>query len=65
MPIKFFPIKWEKLLLKLQAAARTKIEKGITFEFSHFLSPNSTYLQAAHLYDRYNDYFGLSQRGGD
>lgn len=61
MPIKYLPIKWEKLLLKLQAAARTKIEKGITFEFSHFLSPNSTYLQAVHLHNRYNDHFGSLQ----
>jgi hypothetical protein len=49
MPIKFLPIKWEKLLLKLQAAAQVGVEKGITFEFSHFMSPNSCYLQAGHL----------------
>jgi len=59
MPIKFLPIKWEKLLLKLQAAAQVKIEKGITFEFSHFLSPNSCYLQAGHLYRRYREHFGV------
>jgi len=57
MPIKFMPIKWEKLLLKLQAAANVGIEKGITFEFSHFMSPNSAYLQAGHLYNRYLEYF--------
>lgn len=57
MPIKFLPIKWEKLLLKLQAAARAKVEKAITFEFSHFLSPNSSYRQAGHLYNRYREYF--------
>jgi hypothetical protein len=56
MPIKFMPIKWEKLLLKLQAAAYVGIEKGITFEFSHFMSPNSAYLQAGHLYNRYLEY---------
>lgn len=59
MPIKFLPIKWEKLLLKLQAAAQVGVEKGITFEFSHFMSPNSCYLQAAHLYNRYREYFGV------
>jgi uncharacterized protein YozE (UPF0346 family) len=59
MPIKFLPIKWEKLLLKLQAAAKLGIEKGITFEFSHFMSPNSCYLQAGHLYNRYREYFKL------
>ena len=59
MPIKFLPIKWEKLLLKLQAAALAGIQKGITFEFSHFMSPNSCYPQARHLYNRYREYFEL------
>jgi hypothetical protein len=59
MPIKFLPIKWEKLLLKLQAAAQAGVEKGITFEFSHFLSPHSCYLQAANLYRRYREHFGM------
>lgn len=53
MPIKFLPIKWEKLLLKLQAAQQAGLEKAITFEFSHFMSPQSAYLQAGHLYNRY------------
>lgn len=59
MPIKFLPIKWEKLLLKLQAAGQVGVEKGITFEFSHFMSPNSCYLQAGHLYDRYREFFNI------
>ncbi len=59
MPIKFLPIKWEKLLLKLNAAAQAGVEKAITFEFSHFISPNSAYLQARHLYNRYREHFGL------
>jgi hypothetical protein len=59
MPIKFLPIKWEKLLIKLQAAAQVNVEKGITFEFSHFLSPNSSYPQAGYLYQRYREYFGF------
>lgn len=46
MPIKFLPIKWEKLLLKLKAAEAVGIEKAITFEFSHLMSPNSSYPQA-------------------
>lgn len=60
MPIKFLPIKWDKLRLKLEAAASVGIEKGITFEFSHFMSPNSCYLQAGHLYNRYREHFGFS-----
>jgi len=59
MPIKFLPIKWDKLLLKLEAAASVEIEKGITFEFSHFMSPNSCYLQAGNLYNRYREHFGI------
>jgi hypothetical protein len=55
MPIKFFPIKFEKLKLKLEAAKRAGYDKAITFEFSHFMSPQSAYLQAGHLYNRYKD----------
>lgn len=56
MPIKFLPIKFEKLRLKLEAARRAGYDKAITFEFSHFMSPQSAYLQAAHLYNRYKEY---------
>ena len=59
MPIRFFPINFEKLRLKLEAAKRAGYDKAITFEFSHFLSPQSAYLQAGHLYDRYREYFGI------
>ncbi len=56
MPIKFLPIKFEKLRLKLEAAQRAGYDKAITFEFSHFMSPQSAYIQAHHLYNRYNEY---------
>lgn len=56
MPIKFLPIKWEKLRLKLEAARQAGLDKAITFEFSHFMSPQSAYVQAHHLYNRYMDY---------
>jgi hypothetical protein len=56
MPIKFFPIKFEKLQLKLEAAARAGYEEAITFEFSHFMSPQSAYVQAHHLYNRYMEF---------
>lgn len=59
MPIKFFPIKFDKLRMKLEAAKRAGYDKAITFEFSHFMSPQSAYLQAGHLYDRYREYFGI------
>ena len=53
MPIRFLPIKFDKLRMKLEAAKRAGYDKAITFEFSHFMSPQSAYLQAGHLYDRY------------
>jgi len=53
MPIDFLPIKFDKLRMKLEAAKRAGYDKAITFEFSHFMSPQSAYLQAGHLYDRY------------
>jgi Domain of unknown function (DUF4434)/Domain of unknown function (DUF5109) len=56
MPIKFLPIKFEKLRLKLEAAGRAGYDKAITFEFSHFMSPQSSYIQAHHLYNRYQEY---------
>jgi hypothetical protein len=59
MPIKFLPIKFDKLRMKLEAAQRCGYDKAITFEFSHFMSPQSAYLQAGHLYNRYREYFNL------
>lgn len=56
MPIKFLPIKFEKLLLKLEAAKRAGYVKAITFEFSHFMSPQSMYTSAHHLFNRYLEY---------
>ena len=58
MPIKFLPIKFEKLRLKLEAARQAGYDKAITFEFSHFMSPQSAYPQAGHLYNRYKEYIG-------
>ena len=59
MPIKFLPIKWDKLWYKLRAAEKAGYEKAITFEFSHFMSPNSMYLSAGNLYNRYKEYMNL------
>jgi len=59
MPIRFLPIKFDKLRLKLEAARRAEYDKAITFEFSHFMSPNSAYLQAGHLYERYREFFNI------
>jgi len=59
MPINFLPIKFDKLRMKLEAAKRCNYNKAITFEFSHFMSPQSAYLQAGHLYNRYKEYFNI------
>jgi len=56
MPIRFLPIKWEKMRLKLEAAAHAGVDKAITFEFSHFMSPYSMYQSAHGLFDRYLEY---------
>ena len=56
MPFRFPPIKWEKLLLKLRAAESVGVERAITFEFSHFMSPNSMWQSAHGLYKRYQEY---------
>ena len=60
MPIKFLPIKWEKMYHKLRAAQAAGMSKAITFEFSHFMSPNSIYAGAHGLFDRYKEYMQIN-----
>ncbi len=57
MPIDFLPIAWPHLRDKIETAARGGVEKLITFEFSHFLSPNSVYPSAHNLFKRYCEWF--------
>lgn len=57
MPIKFPPTDWRKLLFKMDAV-QEYVEKVITFEFSHFMSPNSVWPSARNLYKRYMEYIG-------
>ena len=54
MPWNFPPISWPALQHKINEASKAKVDKLITFEFSHFMSPNSIYPSAASLYDRYS-----------
>lgn len=56
MPIKFPPIDFRKLQYKLESAMRAGFEKLITFEFSHFMSPQSAYPAAHHLNHRYQQW---------
>ena len=62
MPIKFLPIKWEKMLFKLRAAEAEGFTDAITFEFSHFMSPNSVYPAAHGLYKRYLEFLEKQNR---
>jgi len=56
MPIRFPPTDIRKLLYKAHQASAAGVDKLITFEFSHFMSPNSTYLAARQLYKRYQEW---------
>ena len=56
MPINFLPISWENLHYKMDIARQIGVEKIITFEFPHFLSPNSMYNSARSLFDRYREW---------
>ena len=60
LPINFLPIAWPNLRYKLEAAQEVGVEKLITFEFSHFLSPNSMYPSAHNLHRRYREWLGES-----
>jgi hypothetical protein len=53
MPFNFPPIDWRKLYWKLLATEKAGMEKVITFEFSHFMSPKSSWPAAKHLFNRY------------
>jgi hypothetical protein len=59
MPFNFPPIDWRKLWWKMIAAERAGVEKLITFEFSHFMSPQSAWPAAGNLYRRYCEHFGI------
>lgn len=58
MPIKFPPADWRYLRYKMEAASEWA-EKLITFEFPHFMSPQSCYPSAHNLFKRYCGHFGI------
>jgi hypothetical protein len=61
IPLNFLPIDWRNLVDKIEAAASAGVEKLITFEFSHFMSPNSIWPSARNLYKRYREYIEKGQ----
>ncbi len=55
MPIRFPPIDWMKMRFKLEAV-QPYVQKIITFEAPHFLSPYSPWESGRMLFERYMDY---------
>ena len=55
VPMKFPPIDSRKLLYKLETV-QPYVSKVVTFEFSHFMSPNSMCPSARMLYRRYREF---------
>ncbi len=53
----FYPIPFDVLRRKIELA-KPYVDKMITFEFSHFLSPQSIYQSAHNLNNLYKNYFG-------
>jgi len=54
--IKFPPIDHRKLRYKMEHAIEAGVDKLITFEFSHFLSPNADHPAARRLHQRYREW---------
>jgi hypothetical protein len=55
------PIAWPKLRFKMEAAVAARADKIITFEYSHFLSPNSMFNSAHTLHKRYREWLATQK----
>lgn len=64
MPIRFPPTDIRKLRYKMEQASAAGMEKLITFEFSHFMSPHSIWPAAHTLYERYREWRAEHVHGG-
>lgn len=53
---RYAPIAWPKLRYKMESTLAARVDKLVTFEYSHFLSPNSTYSSAHALHRRYREW---------
>lgn len=60
---KFPPLDFRKLRYKIEQAEAAAVDKLITFEFSHFMSPNSIYPAARNLHQQYWEW--IYGRGGE
>lgn len=61
MPIRFPPTDWRKLAHRLDAV-QPHVEKIISFELPHFMSPNSMWQSARLLHARYREYVAGRQQ---
>jgi len=63
VPMKFPPLDSRKLIYKLETV-QPYVNKLITFEFSHFMSPNSMWPSARMLYQRYRGFLASERTQG-
>jgi hypothetical protein len=63
VPMKFPPLDSRKLIYKLETV-QPYVNKVITFEFSHFMSPNSMWPSARMLYQRYREFLASERTQG-
>ena len=61
MPIRFPPADWRKIAHRLDSV-QPHVEKIITFEFAHFMSPYSMWPSAGMLFDRYREFIAGKQQ---
>ncbi|MEM9799915.1 MAG: DUF4434 domain-containing protein [Planctomycetota bacterium] len=61
--IRFPPIAWPKLRFKIEAAREAGVDKLITFEWSHFMSPHSIFPSASGLHRMYMQWKHAAESG--
>lgn len=59
--IQYPPIAWPKLRFKIEAALKSGVEKIVTNEYSHFLSPHSMFNSAHMLHRRYREWLATQK----
>jgi hypothetical protein len=59
--IRTLPIAWPKLRFKMEAALAAGVDKLLTFEYAHFLSPNSMFNSAHTLHKRYREWLATQK----
>jgi hypothetical protein len=57
----FAPIAWPKLRFKIESALAAGFDKVVTYEYGHFLSPNSAHGSAHALHRRYREWLATQR----